>query len=1337
MGSCLLVAGSVLLTVSQATAQNILFMDAFEDYRRGQCLDLQWQVQSGKWWVEAGHLVGQADQRGLAWASASPISTDQSISAIVTPVKRLVPGTWAACGVALWAGNEDFWRLTLVEAPDGRRYAELLEQLGGKWQAQAEGATALQVDSDGVEGFPWEFDHSYRMTLMLSPDRIIGEVADNATGQVLFRKGYVLPSGAAAVRRGRTAMMVDSMEAEFDDVRTTGSLPVPSIVRSSRAAVLDTGMPEANPELLKMIQAAFADADIECSVLKLSSSSSGFFLPGDLGLLVLPHTRRLPLGLVREVDAYLKRGGSVIFLGGPLGEETLVSQAEGWLPLKQALERTPTERLALRFSTNTLKSLQRHHGPDEGGARWEVEAGPPGQQGPALHVKMEKLHSWDTLAHLFAQSPFSEGQTLTCFWAKGGPRTSHLTLEWQEADGSRWMATVALTETWKRYVLSPRDFVYWKDSKSVGRGGPDDRFHPQNAVLLAVGLAKSHAPLPEGSHTYWIADVGVATAPFPVEEPLAPVLETVSPAYKTYVPTVTLHEIVAAPNQALVSPTVRLPAPTAVRCAMPRTKGLGLKAARIGRWIPLLKGVDRKGVERGSVASIYISMTEPYPQTAWGVIGIEDGAYLLAHRERLGPILGSMARYLLEGVHLTKAGADQFSYLPGQYPVFGGQVANYSASPQELRLRTIVRADKRATVLFERTWPLSAAPGVFTGKSVEWPQALEPGVYEVQTELWRGQTVIDVVAHEFVCLPKSSPKASDFVTVRDGDFWLNGKPWHPHGINYWPSNATAQEHFSYWLHWLHPANYDPEVISRDLQALADLKINSVSIALQNREQLPALLHFLYRCRQYDIRANVFVGGGHPIGFDVGHAVDLIKAGDLANEPTIYAWDIAWEPHFGEYESRCALDGRWAEWVAERYGSLENAEKDWGVAVPRKETGSITGPSQEQILNDGEHRILVAAYRRFLDDLVSEHYGRWARTVRAVDPRHLIGVRSGYGGTGQPGIDFRMPFDLISGAKHLDFISPEGYGLGGQWENFERGGFTTEYGRFAGGGKPVFWAEFGMSVYPEYTSERLEAQRQLYDNFYRMVIWSGARGSAGWWFPGGFRVGENSDYGVMNPDLTPRPSALAMRKWAGRMVQRRALPVPDYWITIDRDLHPRGYSELWRRHRDEYVKVRQEGRWVGLRTEGTGSDSTNTPLVAVGNTRANGTNPPKYLNAEFNFVRLRAGGDWIDVSPGESINVPPNTPVELVASLGNTGEALWVSPAQASSRPGGVYLVDAPGSQVTVEEPLTAEVPRFADVLVGPVTLAKTITQQTVVSLRLNAKGRTPFGAHFQFVLRPS
>ena len=92
--------------------------------------------------------------------------------------------------------------------------------------------------------------------------------------------------------------------------------------------------------------------------------------------------------------------------------------------------------------------------------------------------------------------------------------------------------------------------------------------------------------------------------------------------------------------------------------------------------------------------------------------------------------------------------------------------------------------------------------------------------------------------------------------------------------------------------------------------------------------------------------------------------------------------------------------------------------------------------------------MVAAYRRFADDLIGRGYGEVARFVRSIDPNHLLGARTGFGGTGQAWPVPMMPFDLASGAAHLDFTSPEGYALAGDLDNYLAAGGSVRTDLFS-------------------------------------------------------------------------------------------------------------------------------------------------------------------------------------------------------------------------------------------------------------------------------------------------
>jgi len=377
---------------------------------------------------------------------------------------------------------------------------------------------------------------------------------------------------------------------------------------------------------------------------------------------------------------------------------------------------------------------------------------------------------------------------------------------------------------------------------------------------------------------------------------------------------------------------------------------------------------------------------------------------------------------------------------------------------------------------------------------------------------------------------------------------------------------------------------------------------------------------------------------------------------------------------------------------------------FGMPLPRDSAAEVTGPSDAQLVQPSpatgpDPRVFVCAYRRFVDDMISVGYGEVKWFIRKeLGDDTLLGARTGYGGTGQPWVQSQLPYDLVSGAAHLDFTSPEGYGLDGEWANFRRGGFTTQYGRWAGNGKPVFWAEFGRSVFSGEegpAADLVERQRSLYENTYRMVLESRADGSACWWWPGGYRVDEKSDFGIISSDGTPRPSALELLRFSEDTRADRSLSTPTAWITFDRDASPRGYAEVWEKHREQYAAIIGSGGWVGLKTEATGTTTHEFPSVSVGNIPWRPGLPYTYLNGELHGLHLDARSIEVDVV--------------------NTGEVAWEA--------GAIAVSGTVGGREVVSVPLTDPVPRYGTTTVRA-TLPEGTQGELVLRLRL---GGNAFG----------
>ena len=921
-------------------------------------------------------------------------------------------------------------------------------------------------------------------------------------------------------------------------------------------------------------------------------------------VLVLPHADIFPAIADESLRMFLKSHGRLLCLGGPAFSHYVFAEGGAWKTREERLEALRGAPMA-GLETQSAGRWSRATGD---GASVSTVGDEKTKSGQALAFHFSHFATWDNFGPpAFAVSPFSPGSTIMTFAAHGdalpqagGTRsnTPALVIEWKERDGSRWIGAAPLSAVWKRYALSPGDFHYWPDSTSKSRGGPGDVFHPENARELRIGLAQSHAPMAVGEHQFWIEDIGSASLPEGMPSVTPPVLESLSPSYKVF-------------HKGAESDAEWLP--------VQRERGIGLAGERAGRWVPeAAEGAPIADWQAGTdPAWCYRSFSGPTRGAVWG--GVAYSGKRIAAAARIAPLL----RRMQQTVVLINAGAERVSYHAGERVVVGGKVINLGQVSVSVDLGVVcTRLTDGKSVLPPRRMHATIAAGATRTLTFPFVNAPPPGEYRVKTILIadtgrndapaRGR---DFIVAPFRVLPSSATvRSGGRVTVRGPEFVLAGKPWRPVGVNYWPLWVAGQDPRQYALNWLSPEQYDPELVERDLTLCAQLGMNLVSVQYTHPDEGPSVEDFLARCQAHGLKANIFLAGANPLDFHGDAVRALLRAAHLEHgNGTVFAWDLAWEPHMGAHEERKRLDAAWREWIALQYGTVENAESDWQMRAP-KDQDLVTNPADEQLATDGPWRNFVAAYRRFLDDRISAGYRTVIEWMRPTGV--LCGARTGYGGNGSAGVAGVAPFDLLSGACHLDFISPEGYALQGDWPAFRAGGVTTAYARWAGDGKPVFWAEFGQSITARPGEDPLTAQADLYDKTYRLIVESGANGSAAWWFPGGLRIDEDSDFGIVNPDGTPRPAAVRLRRHAANEIGQSAVtgPILDGLI-IDRDRDARGYAGTYARLLRDFAMVRV-GWPVGIMTEGSYAETANVALTAVGNVPATGHNPLKFVNAEL-------------------------------------------------------------------------------------------------------------------------
>ena len=542
-----------------------------------------------------------------------------------------------------------------------------------------------------------------------------------------------------------------------------------------------------------------------------------------------------------------------------------------------------------------------------------------------------------------------------------------------------------------------------------------------------------------------------------------------------------------------------------------------------------------------------------------------------------------MLRRTRLGVFFDEAGAERFTaWADPAKPAplkLGARVVNFGKSPVDLHLE--INLDRPGSPEVRKDFTLAPGEMLNFEKGCDLAGA---AATRVSVRLFAANKMIDILEHELALWQPSGALAP--IEIRDGGFWLAGKPWKAHGVNYMPSSGigVTSEYFEYWLG---RGAYDPSVIQRDLERVRGMGLNTVSVFIHH-QSLPAdhLIDFLRRCERLGLRVNLSLRPGTPLDFRWNEMRELIEHYRVAQNTTVFAYDLAWEPsHYDQAHQEKAYTAPWNAWVVKRYNSLTNAQAAWGAPFDLRNS-TLAIPRMSELTQDGPWRQRAADYRLFLDEFLGAKYAEARRLVNSIDPRHPVSFRMQLAGDPTFLSAGLLPYDFFGLAGAVDIWEPEAYGRIGDWDKVKAGEFTAAYARLCGPAKPVMWAEMGYSVWdlaamaPQ--PDKLAFAARFYRDFYRMLTESGADGVCFWWYPGGYRVNEKSDFGILNPDGTDRELTRVIRAEGRRFLEAAKPPAPDSWIRVDRDRDARGLPGIYESVKEEYWKARAAGQTPGLK-----------------------------------------------------------------------------------------------------------------------------------------------------------
>jgi hypothetical protein len=979
-------------------------------------------------------------------------------------------------------------------------------------------------------------------------------------------------------------------------------------------------------------------------------------------------------------------GGHLLASGGEPFRQALYLNSKGeWIAEEDLLGAVRPQRII--FEPADASALERFTNQNDPPPVRFATPGPDGFNN-ALTVthqhlsgegKPSSFQGYDLLClRPFTASPFASGQNLTVITVRGTPGQV-LAVRWEETDGSRWVAQVPLTAEWKTHGLMPSDFQvvypamefgaedrFWVPQPRTRLGSPYRRdgnpfvaFDPGGARSLSFGVSTGMGAQP-GAVEYSIGPIGIGSAPI-AERFQAPFIEGLSPWYQQF------------PKER-GGEKVRVPQP------MPRN----------------LAGTQTGRARYQTVGALLDPLaTRRITESGSAVIWLPSPVIQSSERAKVVELLRGDAT----GVALLGGGPAQAAVVPGEPIPLRARLMNASRAPQQMAVTWAVR--RGADVVATQRASLRLEAGDNAAIAAPEAASLPLGDYRVETVLALGEDVCDRVESPLrVFDPVATRDPSKRVRVVDGHFSVAGKRIFLFGSNY-------RLNFS-------PDSYDTELVESDLSTMEKLGMNVLSVSAGSGEGAAgSLMDLLERCRRHNIWAHISIRAASyvtsPNGrFEPEAVRRTLMSARLPGNDRVFAYDLAWEPKFGGYQERRSRDAQWRKWVADQYGTLEAAERAWGVPAPKDNDDLLTNPEDQQFRIDGPHRVLMAAYRRFEDDFISREYGKVTRFIKTIDPDVLLGFRTLGWNTlvweswsGTASTDRELGFDLASAAGHLDMTGPEGYGQPADAVAGRKWGVITSYARMVSNGKPVSYPEFGGLVGARGgTPEENRRQNALVEGMMRSVAESDADCVLVWWWTGWQPI-ETSDYGITDSSRTPRASARTLADWGKRINERNTLagrgePV---LIRIDRDADARGAFAIREQHTEEYLKAKDLGRPVKFVTAGTGSTTATMPLVQIGNVPFKGSGPLKYANAEIANIRVTWQGGEAAVENGGEVRVPAGQKIQVRVELFNSGEVAWVG-ARTAQRPGDCFFKTSAGPlplpentgvfQTSVAEPITVE-----------------------------------------------
>lgn len=1102
--------------------------------------------------------------------------------------------------------------------------------------------------------------------------------------------------------------------------------------------------PQNAPLYIELVVNKLNQKGIEADIFSwVDLESKNVFDKNEYGTVIIVDANNCPAFMPIMVEEYMKSGGNIVTLGGPpfVNEFYNINNQEVDVATlgKMMSQGSFDKNVLLQFDKlSDIEGFEKDtYNPDS--KKYEGNAFLSIVNDGAVSSRCMRYYTDDfVINESFEKSiKIKEGHNVIGFYAKALRNTCTITIMLIQNNGDVFKTRITPSTNFKYFMLSKKDFVF-----SVNRFNPSERKYNSDVDFSDVckiqfGHALSHAYSVAGEHAFFIDELSSANIALLNDKKIT--IDGLYPEYK-FNPVTNAKTIKVYDKQAFIT-QAELEVPHELYSFPPRPQSTGIDKQRRFRFVPLIEAHDADGIRCGYVAYMLLNYScseRKSKDNKSTVVAFTTSDYVFYKNGGADCVCDSI-NSLYNPVVLIEGGSNEYIYFEDD------KIAAYGAVVMVRDLEEANNCQIKITVGdISRTYDINELCPVENEDGLDLRLVAfedEPKESTVTVNLFHNGVECDILTHNITMYSSKPETDRAFAHIEKGtnEIYIGDKPVRFFGVNYMPTSNIGLETHEEFEHYVSSYAYDPDIIEEDFKRLRDVGLNAVSIFMHYSPSIMSnnILHIVSLCEKYGLYADMSIRPkANPFDFDEKEVKEMITKYRFNENDTIVAYDIAWERYLGTYNEcygnfngRKSLDSDWRSFIINRYGSVENAESIWGYKVPRNADGEVIGVSDNMLRSDGEYNAMVAAYRRFADTIVAYTHVKAMQYIKSIDPNHMISPRTGDASTiplVDPGI---YGYDYKALSSSMDFMSPESYALTDNYSNMRQGVFTNVYSRYANPNNVIQWKEFGKSIWTgsSFTDNSIsqEFQAEYYRRFFDMLIAGHTSGLYAWWWAGGYRIGENSDFGIINPDGSDRPVTKVFREYASKFINAPLLKKAEKQIYIDRDLHADGLLSMYKSIEHELFGAIESGVQVELVDGGSGKTSADVDLLEVGNSEAKGC-VPKYIDAIITNVKVTIDGQKpVAVCNGDIIKASGDITIEVTAL--NSEKSRWL----VGDDCGSVVLKSTADSDFEVYHPLTTDVSSLDFVTLS---FKLDATKKGKLSFAFYAKDRTYFGERINLII---